>query len=62
MSTATHLDSWLVSLRRWLIFAAVALVVVPPFYAATARRLLPHTRTALVVTIPYRATHAGADN
>jgi len=51
----------LVSLAALLIFAAVALVVVPPFYAANSEApAATYSHGVLYVTIPYRATHAGA--
>ena len=52
---------WLVSLAALLIFAAVALVVGPPFYAANGElAAATYSHGVLHVTIPYRATHAGA--
>src|SRR6266567_5414860 len=52
---------WLVSLAALIIFAAVALVVVPPFYAANGEAAAAtYSHGILYVTIPYHATHTGA--
>jgi len=52
---------WLVSLAALLIFAAVALVVVPSFYAANGEvAAATYSHGILYVTIPYHATHTGA--
>src|SRR5258708_32047985 len=51
---------WLVSLAALLIFVAVALVVVQPFYAANGEAAAAtYSHGDLYVTIPYRAAHAG---